>query len=442
MAEVAMSRKIEITGKRAARGEIFPPGDKSISHRALLLASIADGTSRIRRLASSLDCASTLDCIRRLGIESDPENGSLLVHGRGLRGYRASETPARLDAGNSGSTIRMMSGLLAAQPFVSQFDGDQSLRRRPMRRIIEPLELMGAGVEARDGRYPPLTITGAKLRAIDYVSPVASAQVKSCVLLAGLFAEGRTTLREPAPSRNHTELMLKEFGALFCERDGALAVEGGAELRPLDYSVPGDLSSAAFFVAAAAVLPDSEIVIRRVNLNPTRAAYLDVLERLGANIQRENVEVKHGEPVGDLRIRSSALISERPATVLSGSIIANLIDEIPILAVVGTQTQGRLEIRDARELRIKESDRIRTVVDGLRAMGAEAEEFEDGLAVTGPQRLRGGVIETAGDHRIAMAFSVAALAAEGVTEIIDADCASVSFPDFYRALDSVTGERR
>jgi 3-phosphoshikimate 1-carboxyvinyltransferase len=403
-----------------------------------MFASIARGTSRIEGLSSSEDCQATLRCIRGLGIEVEEQDAALIIDGRGLRGYRPSLAP--LDAANSGSTMRMLSGLLAAQPFTSIIDGDESLRRRPMARIIEPLEMMGAQVEARDGRFAPLTIRGARLRAINYTSRIASAQIKSCVLLAALCAEGKTAFREPAPSRNHTELMLEEFGARFSHEDGWMTVEGGVELKPVNYRVPGDPSSAAFFVAAATLLPDSEILIEGVSLNPTRTAFLDVMMRLGARIEKENLGIRHGEAVGDLRVKTAELKSERSATVLSGSIIPNLIDEIPILAVVGARTAGRLEIRDAAELRIKESDRIRTICDGIRAMGGEIEEFEDGLAIRGPQPLAGGVVQAAGDHRIAMAFSVAGLAATGATIIEDAACAAVSFPEFYRALGDLAGE--
>ncbi len=438
MAEVAMSRKMRINHSHRVRGALQTPGDKSISHRALIFTSIARGTSRIEGLATSNDCRATLECIRRLGIEVEERDSSLIVHGKGLRGYRQPSTS--LDAGNSGSTIRMLSGLVAAQPFTTVIDGDESLRRRPMARIIEPLEMMGARVEARDGRFAPIKIGGAQLKAINYTSRVPSAQIKSCVLLAALCAEGRTTFREPAPSRNHTELMLAEFGARFSETNGEMTVEGGTELKAINYRVPGDPSSAAFFVAAATLLKDSEIVIRGVALNPSRTAFLDVMTNLGAKIERENLSVRHGEAVGDLRVTTAELRSERQATVIAGSMIPNLIDEIPILAVIGSQMEGRLEIRDAAELRVKESDRIRTICDGIRAMGGEIEEFEDGFAINGSQPLTGGTITTAGDHRIAMAFSVAGLVAAGATEIEDADCAAVSFPDFYRVLGDAAGE--
>jgi 3-phosphoshikimate 1-carboxyvinyltransferase len=341
--------------------------------------------------------------------------------------------------------MRMLSGILAAQNFTSIIDGDASLRHRPMARIIQPLTLMGAHVGARDNKFAPLIIEGRELESIEFASSVASAQVKTCVLFAGLHATGRTVFSEPVRSRNHTELMLKEFGARieYLDHSGnSMSIEGGQELTPVDYSVPGDISSAAFLVAAAAVLPESEIVIRNVNLNPTRTAFLDVLNALGAKIEMQNVSERHGEAIGDIRVVSTLLKTRGPAMKLTGDLIPNIIDEIPILAVIGTQVEGRIEIRGASELRIKESDRVRTIVDGLRALGAEIEEFEDGIAIEGPQHLKGGRIETAGDHRIAMAFSVAALIAEGVTEIVDAECAAVSFPEFYDLLDGLSGSTR
>jgi 3-phosphoshikimate 1-carboxyvinyltransferase len=390
-------------------------------------------------MASSADCKTTLDCIRKLGVRVDGDGPGLVIHGEGLFGWRPAETPIQLNAGNSGSTIRMLSGLLAGQRFASVINGDASLRRRPMRRIIEPLGLMGARIGAANGNFPPLTIRGGELQPIDYASPVASAQVKTCVLFAGLLARGRTSFSEPAPSRDHTERMLRELGArIDVDSSKAVSVEGLHELKPVNYDVPGDLSSAAFFIAAATFLPGSRLLIRDVNLNPTRTAFLRVMNDLGACIEERNVRRRQGELIGDLAVTSRPLRAERTGSVLSGVIIPNLIDEIPILGVVATQIEGRLEVRDAGELRIKESDRIRTLADGIRAMGGKIEEFEDGFAITGPQRLTGGRAETAGDHRIAMALAIAGLIAEGTTEIIDADCASVSFPEFYESLEMLT----
>jgi 3-phosphoshikimate 1-carboxyvinyltransferase len=440
-----MSRTIRIKGKAAVRGRLVLPGDKSISHRVAMLASVARGKSIIEGFATSADCAATLDCIERLGVRVEREAGRrVMIEGRGLYGYATASPEVELYAANSGSTMRMLSGLLAGQSFRSVIDGDASLRRRPMARIIEPLRLLGAHIEAREGNLAPLVITGRKLRGIDYTSKQSSAQVKSCVLLAGLYGEGRTIFKEPAPSRNHTELMLKEFGANFNSESvgGAdvLSVEGGKELKAVSYTVPGDPSSAAFFIAASTLLPDSNLTIKSVNLNPSRTAFIEVLKSLGANITLSNYDIRHGEPSGDLHITTSWLAAGQKAVVLSGGVIANLIDEIPILAVVGTQLEGRLEVRDARELRVKESDRIRSVVEGVRNMGGLVEELEDGLIIEGPQRLRGGVVESAGDHRVAMAFAVAGLVADGVTEIRDADCVDVSFPGFFDLLAQATGE--
>lgn len=439
-----MSRNIRINGLSTVSGTLRVPGDKSISHRVAMLASLAKGASTVSGFASSADCHATLDCVRHLGIDVESDGEKIIIYGRGLYGYQPKESPAKLFVGNSGSTIRMISGILAGQNFVSELDGDASIRRRPMARVIEPLALMGAKVMGREGNYAPLTIQGSRLRAIDYQSSVASAQVKTCVLFAGMFADGKTSVTEPAQSRNHSELMLQEFGAPIeiasVEGRHRYSIEGGVELKAVDYAVPGDVSSAAFFIAAATVLPGSQLVIQGVNLNETRTAFLDVLSDLGASITRENLTTKHGEVIGDLKIESRQLKTDQRGLVLSGSIIANLIDEIPILAIVGTQLEGRLEVRDAKELRIKESDRIKTVAQGIRAMGGEIEEFEDGFAVTGPQKLKAGRIETAGDHRIAMAFSIAALIAEGESEIIGADCAEVSFPEFYDLLFEVTGK--
>lgn len=435
-----MSRSIRIKGSASINGTSSVPGDKSISHRVAMLASIANGPSTISGFASSADCHSTLDCIRRLGIKVEDRDSGLVVHGRGLFGYQPSESPVQLDAGNSGSTIRMLSGILAGQEFTSRITGDSSLTRRPMARIIEPLIMMGARVEGTEGSFAPLTIQGRRLKGISYKTPVASAQVKSCVLFAGLLAEGHTTVSEPADSRDHTELMLKEFGAAAHRSfPQTISIEGLHELRPVHYRVPGDVSSAAFLVAAASVLRDSKLLLRDIGLNPTRTAFLDMLKKLGASISTLSVREQHGELVGDISVSGSRLAADGYGLVLAGPIIPNIIDEIPILAVVATQVEGRLEVRDARELRIKESDRIRMVAEGIRELGGEIEELEDGFAIVGPQRLRGGRVETLGDHRIAMAFAVAGLIAEGTTEIVDADCAAVSFPEFYETLARLSG---
>jgi 3-phosphoshikimate 1-carboxyvinyltransferase len=438
MQRVAMSSKISFYGPGRVSGQISVPGDKSISHRVAMLAAIASGTSHISGFASSADCAATIACIRRLGINIERDRHCLLIRGGGLGGLRPAEEVVKLNAENSGSTIRMLSGILAAQPFTSVIDGDASLRRRPMRRIIEPLRLMGASIKARQDQFAPLEIKGGPLSAINYTSPIASAQVKTCVLFAGLYADGLTTFAEAQGSRNHTEIMLRQFGARINERSPAcLSIEGGVELNPVSYQVPGDISSAAFFIAAATVLPGSKLAIRGVGLNPTRTTFIDVLNSMGADIKKVRVKVRNGEPVGDLMITSRALRSGPRGILISGEVIPGIIDELPILAVVATQVEGRVEVRGAQELRVKESDRIRAVVDGIRALGGLIEEFEDGFAVAGPQKLTGGRVTAAGDHRIAMAFSIAGLIAKGTTEIAGADSVGVSFPEFYDLLETV-----
>ena len=395
-----------------------------------MFAAIGEGTTCLRNYSSARDCQSTLDCLAALGVQITRESEQIMIEGVGLNGLQAASQT--LDAGNSGSTIRLLSGILAGQPFTTEITGDSSIERRPMKRIIEPLTRMGARIAAREDNYAPLSITGGSLQAIEYAPPVASAQVKSCVLLAGLFANGTTAVIERTPTRNHTEIMLRECGAALSVEGERIAVSGGQALRALgDYTVAGDLSSAAFFIAAALMVPNAELRIRHIGINPSRTALLDALKSIGARIEIVEPRTAHGEPVADLRVQSSELGGN---LLLGGAVIANLIDEIPILAVAATQLHGTLTIRDARELRVKESDRIRAIVDNLRLMGAEVEEFDDGLSLTGPQRLRGARVESYGDHRIAMAFTVAGLVAEGETEIGEADAASVSLPEFYQLL--------
>lgn len=422
--------KIIAVGK--LRGDFQLPGDKSISHRSAMFAAIGDGQSKLRNYSSARDCQSTLDCLEALGVSVKREPEVITVEGVGFDGLR--QASQVLDVGNSGSTIRMLSGILAGQNFTTEITGDESIQRRPMKRIIDPLTLMGASVEAGEGNFAPLKISGGNLLAIEYTPPIASAQVKSCVLLAGLFAGGKTTVVEKTPTRNHTEVMLREVGAAIeISEDGErISVVGGQRLKPLgDYTVAGDLSSAAFFIVAALIAPDAEIKLQHIGVNPSRTALIDVLKQIGGQIEVENQRLAHGEPVADFVIRSSKLSGDLE---LSGAVIANLIDEIPILAVAATQLAGTLTIRDARELRVKESDRIRSIVDNLRLMGIEVEEFDDGLRLTGKQQLRGARVESFGDHRIAMAFTVAGLIAEGETEIVGAEAASVSLPEFYQLL--------
>ncbi|MFN8009244.1 MAG: 3-phosphoshikimate 1-carboxyvinyltransferase [Terriglobia bacterium] len=420
---------ITISPAQRIFGQVHLPGDKSISHRLALLGAIATGLTTIENFASSQDCHSTLHCLSDLGvvIEERPHN-QVLIHGRGLDGLKP---PLKvLDAGNSGSTIRMLSGILAGQTFPSTITGDESLQRRPMKRVITPLKEMGCTIEAMDGNFPPLTIRGGNLKPIRYALPVASAQVKSAILLAGLYAHGTTTVLEPTPTRNHTELALQEFGATLAIDANSISIAGRQRLRGVASTVPGDISSAAFFLAAATLLPHSEIQMRGVGISAGRRGIVDTLCKMGANIELMGQRFEGGEPIGDLCARTSQLSGGR----LAGQEIPGVIDEIPILAVLGTQTARGIEFRDASELRVKESDRIRSIVDNLRAMGAVVQEFPDGLFVAGRQSLRGAHIQTHGDHRIAMAFAVAGLIARGETVIQEAECAGVSFPDFFATL--------
>jgi 3-phosphoshikimate 1-carboxyvinyltransferase len=414
-------------------GVLRLPGDKSISHRYAMLAAIAEGQTRIHNYSTGADCASTLGCVRTLGIEVERDGTEVSVNGRGLDGLQPpGET---LDAGNSGSTIRMLSGILAAQPFSTRIAGDGSLSRRPMQRIMQPLEAMGAAVVAREGRFPPLEIHPAKLHAIDYALPVASAQVKTCVLLAGLFAEGTTVVREPARTRDHTEIALREFGAEIDVRRRAISIQPRPRLQARELAVPGDLSSAAFFLVAALLLPGSHIVIEGVGLNPTRSELLDFLIAMGADLRVRNLALHAGEPTGDVEVRYSPV----KGGVIEKDLTPALIDEIPVLAVLGAASDEGLTVRNAAELRVKETDRIATVADNLGRMGVEVEVFPDGLRVPGRQKFRAAELDSFGDHRIAMAFAVAALAAEGESAIQGAESAAVSFPEFFRLLDGLRG---
>ncbi len=418
------------------------PGDKSISHRAAMIAALAEGPSRNTNFSNSADCAATLSCLTQLGVSIERDGHELLVHGAGANGLRARVEP--LDCGNSGTTMRLLAGILAGQNFKSTLTGDESLRSRPMARIIEPLRMMGASISSRDGRAP-LMIEGRKpLKEINYDLLVASAQVKSCILLAGLSAEGRTAVTENEPTRDHTERMLRWFGVPLEVSDveglRAVTVDGPARFNARDVSIPGDISSAAYFIAAAALLPGSSLEITNVGVNPTRVMFLERLRSWGFDVAVSDVSEECNEPVGTICIsgsKSSALSDFESAAPLRGPLIPQLIDELPLLAVVGSQIEGGIEVRDAAELRAKESDRIAATVQSLRAMGAEVEEFKDGLRVAGPTQLRGAEIDPRGDHRIAMAFSVAALIAEEETKIKDAECVAVSFPEFFELLESV-----
>lgn len=409
--------------------DIQLPGDKSISHRAALIAALAEGESTITNYPDGRDCASTLNCLRQLGIKIDETRNGLKIFGKGLKGFSVSPEP--LDCGNSGTTARLLAGILAGQNFDSILTGDESLSKRPMNRIIEPLQLMGAGISGSSSGTLPLTIHGKKLKAIDYSMPVASAQVKSCLLLAGLLAEGKTVIRETATTRDHTERMLPGITVERHETSTDISILGGTPIAPRSMTIPADLSSAAFFIVEALLTQDSNIYLRNVTLNPTRTGFLEILKSAGAMISIENKSEKNYEPVGDLRIISQTG-SFKPLN-LSGNLIPQIIDELPILAVFGTRTG--IEVRDAKELRYKETDRIHAVVSNLRAMHARVEEFEDGFKIF-PSMLHGAVVESYGDHRIAMSFAVAGLFAEGTTKIMNADCVNISFPDFFKYFQS------
>jgi len=416
---------------RTVQGTFSVPGDKSISHRALILSAMADGKSKITGLSDARDVASTRRCLETLGVKiSTLKGGTVAVAGKGKYGFRAAKGP--LDAGNSGSTIRLLSGVVAAQPFTTTITGDESLCRRPMRRIIEPLERMGAHIESSVYKAP-LVIRGGALRSIDYASTIASAQVKSCILLAGLYANGTTRVTEPSPSRDHTERMLEAFGVKAHFSQSGAGVQGPATLQACDIDVPGDLSSASFFLVAASLLADSEITIEQVSVNPTRMGIYDALSAMGAMIQTSPAVTFQGEPRADLSVRSARLHS----AALGGSMIPRIIDEIPVLAVAATQAQGTTVIRDAGELRLKESDRLTAICKNLQAMGANVRETKDGMIITGPTSLHGAEIESYDDHRIAMAFAIAGLIATGETLIKNGSCTEISFPGFFDLLDRI-----
>jgi 3-phosphoshikimate 1-carboxyvinyltransferase len=413
-------------------GTLRLPGDKSISHRYALLGALAEGVSRFHNFSTGADCASSLACVRQLGAKVTRTGDTVEVEG-----CAGVLTPpgAALDCGNSGSTMRMLSGLLAAQAGDFTLEGDASLNRRPMERVRKPLLEMGASISLRDG-HAPVEIHGAKLHGIDYRTPVPSAQVKTALLFAGLQAEGTTTVRESVRTRDHGELALRGFGAEVRRTIDSVSIDGSQKLHGIEATVPGDLSSAAFFLCAAALFPESNLVLDQLGMNPTRATLLDVLTALGAKINVLNLEEKEGELIGSVQLTAPA--QGLGSTEISGALAAQLIDELPVLAAIAPYTRGGIRIRDARELRVKESDRIALVARNLRAMGAEVKEFEDGLDVPGGQRLHGAVVDSDGDHRIAMAFAVAALRAEGDTLVVGADAAAISFPEFFAMLEHVT----
>jgi len=420
---------------RNVHGSVQLPGDKSVSHRYAMLAGIAEGPSRLEYYSTGADCASTLACMRELGVawERKSDNG-IEVQGRGF----SLTLPAHpLDCGNSGSTMRMLSGIVAGQPFTSEMIGDESLSRRPMERVTTPLSAMGAQITSQQGK-PPLRITGGRLKAIDYKMPVASAQVKSCLLFAGLFAEGETRIEEPLRTRDHGEVALRAFGAKV-ERAHAgpgsiVRIRSGQRLQGIEARIPGDLSTAAFFLCAAALFPGSQLVVPHLLMNPTRARLLDILMQMGLRISVTQLEEIHGEMVGSLQVEGEGL---KGATI-AGSDSAALIDEIPVLAAIAPYTEQGIEVRDAKELRVKESDRIAAIVKNLRLMGAQVDEREDGLKIPGGQTLYSAELDSFGDHRIAMAFAVAALRAQGETLIHGAESAAISYPAFFPTLEQLT----
>jgi 3-phosphoshikimate 1-carboxyvinyltransferase len=415
---------------RGLSGSLQLPGDKSISHRYAMLGGIAEGITKLENFSTGADCASTLGCMRSLGVEWEKKDGAIVIQGQGSK-LKAPASP--LDCGNSGSTIRMLSGILAGQEFSSELVGDESLSKRPMARIIGPLESMGAKISATEGGRPPLHIAGGNLKGINYKMPVPSAQVKTCLLFAGLYAAGETSVEESIRTRDHGEVALRAFGAQLTNAGDQVRIAGGQRLCGIDAHVPGDLSSAAFFLCAAALFPGSQLAITALLMNPTRARLLDIMITLGVGITVGQLEEQHGELVGTVQVEGGKL---KGATI-AGSDSAALIDEIPVLAAIAPYTNDGIEIRDARELRVKESDRIAAVATNLRAMGAEVEEREDGLKIPGRQKLHGADLDSFGDHRIAMAFAVAALRAEGETTIRRADAAVISYPAFYDTLESL-----
>lgn len=415
------------------RGELAVPGDKSISHRAVMLGALAKGTTSVTNFLKGVDCLSTISCFEKMGIEIEQLPSEILIHGKGLHGLNAPETI--LDAGNSGTTTRLLSGILAGQAFCTTLTGDASIQKRPMTRIITPLSQMGGKIESlSDNGCAPLKITGHPLKPIHYLSPVSSAQVKSCVLLAGMYADGITKVTEPYLSRNHSELMLRSFGADVISEGTTAAITGNPVLEGQNVIVPGDISSAAYFIAAGLLIPGSEILIKDVGINPTRDGILKVCADMGADIQLLNKREYGKEPVADILVKHSEL----KATVIEGALIPTLIDELPMLAVMAAFAQGTTVIRDAQELKVKESNRLDIIVQHLSAMGADIIPTEDGMEIHGGKPLKGAVLDSYMDHRIAMSFAVAGMAADGETEILNASCVDISYPEFYRDMAAIS----
>lgn len=422
---------MEFKSVKKCRGEITVPGDKSISHRAVMFGSLAKGTTQVTGFLKGADCLSTISCFRQLGVSIEEKDQKIYIHGKGLHGL--STPDSILDAGNSGTTTRLISGILSGQNFSSTITGDASIQKRPMKRIITPLSQMGASIKSVHGNdCAPLCISPASLHGITYQSPVASAQVKSSILLAGLYADGITTVKEPAISRNHTEIMLKSFGATVHTEGLSASILPEPDLTALEISVPGDISSAAYFIAAGLIVPGSEIRIRHVGINPTRDGILQVAKAMGGNITLENVS-ESGEPTADIVVRSSFL----HGTTIEGAIIPTLIDELPVIAIMAAAAEGTTVIKDAAELKVKESNRIDVMVENLSAMGCDITATEDGMIIKGGNTLHGAEIDSHLDHRIAMSFAIASLIADGVTRIKDASCVNISYPSFYQDLASL-----
>lgn len=422
---------MEIKKVNKLNGTLAIPGDKSISHRAVMFGSLAEGTTRITNFLEGADCLSTISCFQKMGINIQNNNGEILVHGKGLHGLKAPDDV--LDVGNSGTTTRLISGILAGQDFISELTGDASIRKRPMKRIITPLSQMGADIVSLNGNgCAPLKISGKKLQAIHYDSPVASAQVKSCVLLAGLYADGITSVTEPVLSRNHTEIILNYFGADVTSEGTTASVKPDPSLYGREILVPGDISSAAYFIAAGLLVPNSEILLKNVGTNPTRDGILRVCKAMGADITLLN-ETKEGEPTADLLIRSSSL----HGTTVEGAIIPTLIDELPMIAVMAAFAEGTTVIRDAAELRVKESDRIQVMTENLQKMGADIQATDDGMIINGGKPLHGAEIDSHLDHRVAMSFAVAGLLCDGPLMIRNGECINISYPEFYSDLYSL-----
>ena len=425
---------IDILKKSNINGVITVPGDKSISHRGVMLGAISKGQTRLSGFLDGADCAATIDCFKQMGIKIEKEAENVIIHGKGLNGLCAPN--GTLDVKNSGTTLRLLSGILSAMPFSSVISGDASIQKRPMKRIIDPLTKMGAGIHSEnDNNCAPLIIDGGKeLNGITWNSPVASAQVKSCILFAGLYANGDTTVVEPSLSRDHSERMLKALGADITTDGNTVTLHPGNMLNASDIHIPGDISSAAYFIAAGLLVPHGQLTIQNVNINPTRAGIITVLKEMGANLTIENKRLVSGEETADITVSHSNL----HGTVISGDIIPALIDELPVIAVLSAFAEGTTTIRDASELKVKESDRISLITDNLTNMGADVTPCDDGMIIHGGKPLRGGLIRTASDHRIAMSFAIAALGAEGVTTLDNSDCVNISFPGFFEQINSIT----